>query len=60
MVIWSESAKADLRAIHDFIAQDSKHYAKKVAQEIAAKPDGLNELPRIGRVVAELGDDAIR
>jgi hypothetical protein len=30
MVIWSEPAKAGLRSIHDFIAHDSKHYAKKV------------------------------
>ena len=32
MVIWTEPAKADLRSIHDFIAHDSKHYAKKVIQ----------------------------
>ncbi len=30
MVIWSEPAKVDLRSIHDFIAHDSSHYAKKV------------------------------
>ena len=35
MVIWSEPAKADLRSIHDSIARDSKHYAKKVAQDEA-------------------------
>jgi len=34
MVIWSEPAKADLRSIHDFIAHDSQHYAKKVTQDI--------------------------
>ncbi|MEA3411597.1 MAG: hypothetical protein U9R74_08660 [Pseudomonadota bacterium] len=36
MVIWSEPAKADLRSIHDFISHDSRHYAKKVTQDIAA------------------------
>lgn len=30
MVSWSDPAKADLRAIHDFIAHDSSYYAKKV------------------------------
>ena len=34
MVIWAEPAKSDLRAIHDFIASDSKYYAKKVVQDI--------------------------
>ena len=60
MVIWSESAKADLRSIHDFIAHDSGHYAKKVAQNIVEKTDVLNDLPRIGRIVPELGNELIR
>jgi toxin ParE1/3/4 len=60
MVIWSEPAKADLRAIHDFIAHDSRHYAKKVTQDVFAKTDNLVALPRIGKVVPELGNEAIR
>ena len=60
MVIWSQPAKADLRSIHDFIAHDSKHYAKKVTQNIAAKTDVLDELPRMGKVVPELGNEDIR
>ncbi len=60
MVIWSEPAKADLRSIHDFIAHDSRHYAKKVAQDIASKTNILDELPRIGRIVPELGEELIR
>lgn len=60
MVIWSDPAKADLRAIHDSIAHDSTYYAKKVAENIVAKTDGLDELPRIGKVVPELGNEAIR
>jgi len=60
MVIWSDPAKADLRAIHNFITHDSTHYAKKVTQDIAAKTDVLDELPRIGKIVPELGNDAIR
>ncbi len=34
MVIWSEPAKADLRSIHNFIAHDSRHYAKKATPEL--------------------------
>ena len=60
MVIWSESAKADLRAIHDYIAHDSRHYAKKVAQDIREKAHSLGELPRSGRKVPELDNEQVR
>ena len=60
MVRWSDQAKADLRAIHNFIARDSTHYAKKVAQDIVEKTDTLVDLPRLGRVVPELGDENVR
>lgn len=60
MVIWTKSAKTDLRNIHDFIAKDSKFYAKKVVQEIAEKTDILETHPLIGRKVAEVGDETIR
>lgn len=35
-------------------------YAKKVIQDIVAKTDGLDELPRMGKMVPELGNEAIR
>lgn len=46
--------------LHDFIAHDSRHYAKKVTQDIVSRTDVLDGLPLIGRVVPELGDGAIR
>ncbi len=60
MVIWSEPAKADLRSIHDFIAHDSRYYAKKVTQDIIDKTDILDRLPRMGKKVAELNVEYIR
>ncbi|TAK64897.1 type II toxin-antitoxin system RelE/ParE family toxin [Methylobacter sp.] len=60
MVIWSEIAKTDLRAIYDYIANDSKHYAKKVAQDIREKTGILSGLPNMGRVVPEMEDKNIR
>lgn len=60
MVIWSEPAKADLRAIHDFIATDSPYYAKKVAQDIREKTDVLNDLPKMGKKVPEVNDEVVR
>ncbi len=59
-MIWSRPAKADLKYIHDFIAHDSRYYAKKVTLDIAAKTDILDELPRMGRKVPELGNENIR
>ena len=60
MVRWSGQARADLKAIHDVIARDSTHYARKVTQELVEKSDALAALPRLGRVVPELGDDNVR
>ncbi len=60
MVRWSDHAKQDLRQIHDFIARDSVHYAKKVAQDLVEKTRVLDELPRIGRVVPEIGAENVR
>ena len=60
MVIWSEPAKADLRSIHDFIAHDSLHYAKKVTQDIREKTDVLVGLPAVGKKMLELNDDSVR
>ena len=60
MVIWTEPAKADLRSIHDFIAHDSKYYAKKVVQDIREKTDVLDKLPRMGKMVAEIGDENVK
>ena len=60
MVIWTKPARADLKHIHDFIAEDSKHYAKKVAQEIREKTDMLDTLPHIGKMVPEVGKPEIK
>jgi len=60
MVIWTQPAKADLRSIHDFIAHDSRHYAKKVVQDIREKSDILEQLPKSGKKIPELNDDQVR
>ena len=59
-MIWTKPARADLKHIHDFIAEDSKHYARKVAQEIREKTDKLDELPNIGKIVPEVGKLEVR
>lgn len=60
MVKWSIPAKLDLKSIHDYIARDSKYYAKKVSQDIIEKTEILNNFPEIGRIVPEIDDANIR
>ncbi len=60
MVEWTEPAKQDLKLIHDYIARDSKYYAKKVSFEIVEKSGKINIFPEIGRSVPEIGDPKIR
>jgi len=60
VVVWTLPAKNDLKQIYNSIAYDSKIYAKRVSRNIVAKPDVLDELPLIGKVVPELNDEQIR
>jgi toxin ParE1/3/4 len=60
MVIWTHRARADLKAIHDYIAKDSRERAKRVAHEIRRKADTLAEAPLVGRKVLELDDPQLR
>jgi len=54
VVEWTDPAKQDLKLIHDYIAKDSKFYAKKVSLEIVEKSETLNTSPEIGRIVPEM------
>ena len=60
MVKWTRHAKRQLRHIHDYIAQDSPMYARRASEELVRKTIGLDELPRKGRMVPELNEDAVR
>ena len=57
---WSQRARADLKAIHDYIAKDSPANAKAVVRDILTRAAALPETPRIGRRVPELDDPDIR
>ncbi len=60
MVKWTAHAKSQLRHIHDYIAQDSPLYARRVSEELVRKTLGLDKLPRKGRKVLELNEDNVR
>ena len=60
MVKWTAHAKAQLRHIHDYIAEDSPLYAKRVTEALVQRTVDLDQLPRKGKVVSELNEEAIR
>ena len=45
MVIWTTRARADLKAIHEYIAHDSTQNAKKIVQGITSKVETLMIIP---------------
>lgn len=60
VVRWTPQAEDDLQAIYDFIARDSEHYAKLVADKILAAVDTIEQFPLIGRHVPEKPRDDLR
>jgi addiction module RelE/StbE family toxin len=60
VVKWTAPAKHDLKQIHDYIARDSKFYAKKVSLAIVENSEKLTAFPEIGRIVPEIGEPTIR
>jgi len=60
MVKWTAHAKAQIRHIHDYIAQDSLLYARRVSENLVKKSIGLDGLPHKGKKVPELNEDAVR
>ncbi|MDX1253297.1 MAG: type II toxin-antitoxin system RelE/ParE family toxin [Gammaproteobacteria bacterium] len=60
MVKWARHAQTQLRHIHDYIAQDSPLYAKRVSDALVRKTFLLDELPRMGRKVPELNEENVR
>lgn len=60
MVIWTPSARTDLKAIHDYIAKESPQNAKAVTGEILGKADTLADFPYLGRTIPEINEDSLR
>jgi plasmid stabilization system protein ParE len=59
-VKWTAHAKSQVRHIHQYIAQDSLLYARRVSEELVKKTLRLDQLPRKGRKIPELNVDAVR
>ena len=59
-IVWSRSARNNLRAIVDYLAADSPVAAARLYAKILDAPKRLAKHPRSGSVVPEIGDDEIR
>ncbi len=59
-IIWAPQAIQDVEAIRAYVARDSAHYADLIAERIVAAVGRLEENPRSGRMVPELGDASVR
>lgn len=59
-IIWSPDALDDIEAIGEYIARDSEFYAESTVFKIYEAPQSLINLPKLGRVVPEIGDETIR
>lgn len=59
-VIWSQQALDDADAIAAYISRDSPFHAQRVVEELFALADSIVEQPKIGRVVPELKNAAVR
>ena len=59
-VVWSQEALDDLDAIAGYIGRDSPFHAQRVVEEFLDLAESLAKNQKIGRVVPELKDPAVR
>ncbi len=59
-VVWRPQALRDLEAIESYYREVAPDFADLFVDGTFASTDRLATFPRLGRVVPEIGDDAIR
>lgn len=59
-VIWTEKASAHLKAIHDYIAEDSPVYAVRFIKALIQATRKLETFPLAGRSVPEFEQTPLR
>ena len=57
---WLKSAKLDLKEIYEFIALDSKRYARFQVEKIQKKTELLKEGNLVGKKVLEINHENVR
>jgi plasmid stabilization system protein ParE len=59
-LIWSPSARLDLKDIAAFIAEDNPSAAERFGRSLLQAVERLADFPESGRIVPEFGDPNIR
>ena len=59
-IIWSAQARGDLRAIRDFIARDSEHYARMQIERLIIRVEQTAGMPSKGHPVHEFIESGLR
>jgi len=59
-LVWTRQAAEDVEAITAYVAPDSERYASLLAEQLVAAVGRLELFPQSGRVVPEVGDEALR
>jgi toxin ParE1/3/4 len=59
-LIWSPSARFDLKDIAGFIAEDSPSAAERFVRGLFHAVERLADFPESGRIVPEFGDPTVR
>ena len=60
MVTWTDHALEQLHKLHDYIAQDSLIYAKRVSETLVLKTKNLDQLPYKNRKILEINNEKFR
>ncbi|MCW5910805.1 MAG: type II toxin-antitoxin system RelE/ParE family toxin [Cyclobacteriaceae bacterium] len=59
-ILWSDLALEDLKAIHEYISKDSRFYADRFVSKLIDRVEQLENHPRSGRQVPEIGKEDVR
>jgi plasmid stabilization system protein ParE len=59
-LVWSNTARNDLKQLRAYIGQDSPFYARQFVQRLLARAEALHDFPNLGRRVPETDRDNIR
>ena len=59
-IVWSATARDDLREIAAGIAQDRPLVAEDYCLELIALAETVGDFPRLGRIVPEFDDENVR
>lgn len=59
-VYWTEGAAQQLQAIHDYIAQASPEYAKRMVDRLTRRSEQIGTFPLAGRSVPEYQVEQVR